>query len=225
MDAVVNAFKSVTKSSIKQWSCCQERHEDVGAHFHMALLLNKATRWLCVRVYLENFLGILVNFSGHGGYSTAYNFVLKEDLNVEFSRGHPKKVMKPRTYVASKTKSRQRKVKSRKLSKIEVTDLIISNKLSNRLELLCHDSALKKNGKTELYEFCISRSTKMLVEFIGTIWDAENAEQRMMHQLMKRKDILKNALENRCICEGQWLICAQELLEKKALAKKIFWRL
>ena len=166
-----------------------------------------------------------MNFSGHGGYYTAYNYVLKEDPNVEFSRGHPKKVMKPRTYVASKTKSRQRKVKSSKLSKIEVADLIISNKLSNRLELLRHASALKRNGKTELYEFCISRSTKTLVEFIGTVWDAENAEQTMMRQLMKRMDILKKALENRCICEGQWLICAQELLEKTTLAKKIFRRL
>eukprot|EP00795_Rhopilema_esculentum_P017027 gene17027-8535_t len=31
------------------------------------------------------------------GYYTAYNYVLNEDLKVEFSRGHPKKVMKPRT--------------------------------------------------------------------------------------------------------------------------------
>ena len=111
VDAVVNAFKSVTKSSNKYCSCCQERHKGGGAHFHMALLLNKATRWLRVQEYLDNFLGIAVNFSGHGGYYTAYNFVLKEDLNVEFSMGHPKKVMKPRMYVASKTKSRQRKVK------------------------------------------------------------------------------------------------------------------
>ena len=79
--------------------------------------------------------------------------------------------------------------------------MIISKKLSNRLELLRNTSALKKNGKTELYEFCISRSTKTLVEFIGTVWDAENAEQTMMWQLMKRMDILKKALKNRCNCE------------------------
>ena len=116
-DAVVNAFKSVTKSSIKQWCCCQERHEDGGAHFHMALLLNKATRWLRVREYLDNFLGIAVNFSGHGGYYTAYNYVLKEDPNVEFSRGHPKKVMKPRTYVASKLRAGKEKLKVAKFQK------------------------------------------------------------------------------------------------------------
>ena len=110
-NAVVNAFKSITKSSIKQWCCCQERHEDGGTHFHMALLLNKATRWLRVREYLDNFLRIAVNFSGHGGYYTAYNYLLKEDPNVEFSRGHPKKVMKPRTYVASNLRAGKEKLK------------------------------------------------------------------------------------------------------------------
>ena len=44
-DAVVSAFKSEAKSEIKQWCCCLENHKDGAPHCHMAILLDKTTRW------------------------------------------------------------------------------------------------------------------------------------------------------------------------------------
>ena len=63
-----------------------------------------------------------------------------------------------------------------KLSKIEVADIIIKHKIENRLELLRFASQCRKSGASDLYQFCIERSSKTSVDFIGTVWDAENAE-------------------------------------------------
>ena len=109
-----------------------------------------------------------------------------------------------------------------KLSKIEVADIIIEDKIENRLELLRLATQCRKSGASDLYLFCIERSSKMLVDFIGTDWDAENAEKVIERRKLSRMEILNQSLATTCTCEGQWVKCALELLEKNRIERKEF---
>ena len=170
-DAVIGAFKSVTKSVVLQWCCCLEGHKNGAKHFHMCILLDKPTRRKRVREYLHDYMGVAVNFSGHGGYYSLYLYVLKEDKQVLRSEGHPDRIDRPKTAAASEVRTRRRQNKH-KLSKIEVADIIIQHKIENRVELLRLATQYRKSGASDLYLFCIERSSKPLVDFIGTVWDA-----------------------------------------------------
>ncbi len=147
---------------------------------------------------------------------------MKEDEEVAFSEGHPEQIAKPKTQAASAARTRKRTRKCRKLTKLDVADVIIKKKIANRMELLQHATSLKRNGDTDLYRFCIERSTKTLVEFIGTVWDAENAEHILQRKKLSRMDIFTKALESPCICEGQWLQCALQLLERNSIELEDF---
>eukprot|EP00794_Sanderia_malayensis_P018723 gene18723-20612_t len=70
----------------------------------MAVLLDRPTRWSRVRQHIQQTHGITVNFSGHGGYYSAYNYVKKEDRHVLYSDSHPDVVVKPKTYAATNVK-------------------------------------------------------------------------------------------------------------------------
>ena len=215
-------MQNASTSVVQQWCCCLETHADGVLHFHMSILLDKATRWKRVRDYLQTEYGIAVNFSGHGGYFSAYNYVVKEDTEAIHSEGHPKKVKEPKTSAASKAKVSRKKCKARKLSKMEVADIIIKHKLENRLELLRYATELRNSGSTDLYRFCIEKSSKALVDFIGTVWDAENAEKVIERRKSSRMEILMSAQGSSCVCEGEWIQCALELLDKSRIEREEF---
>ena len=69
--------------------------------------------------------------------------------------------MKPRIQAASSARVAKRGKNRKKLSKIEVA----KRKLKTRIELLQHANVLRKRGNGTLYQFCIERSTKTLVDF------------------------------------------------------------
>ena len=74
---VTTAFQAVTTALIIQWACCMEHHMDAGVHFNMCVLLSKLQRWKKVKKYLQEHGNIAVNFSGHSGYHTVYQYVTK----------------------------------------------------------------------------------------------------------------------------------------------------
>eukprot|EP00794_Sanderia_malayensis_P004042 gene4042-biopygen2520 len=217
-EAVTSAFAEVTSSLIKHWCCCVEEHQDGTPHYHMAVLLDRPTRWSRVRQHIQQTHAITVNFSGHGGYYSAYNYVKKEDRHVLYSDSHPDVVVKPKTYAATNVKvTKKMEKKGKRMGKLEVAELIVKNSIHDRIHLLQHANALRKEGQPALYKFCIERSTKTIVEFIATVWDAETAEQTLQRQNMLRMEILTNALDKPCICDRQWLKCATEVLERNGI--------
>ena len=135
---------------------------------------------------------------------------MKEDTEAIHSEGHPKNIIEPKTSAAPKAKVSRKKCKARKLSKMEVADIIIKHKLENQLELLRYATELRNSGSTDLYRFCIAKSSKALVEFIGTVWDAENAEKVLERRKSSRMEILMSAQGTSCVCEGDWKQCALE---------------
>ena len=73
-----------------------------------------------------------------------------------------------------------------------------------------------------MYRFCIEKSSKTLVDFIGTVWDAENAEKVIERRKSSRMEILMSAEGTYCVCEGEWMQCALELLEKSRIEREEF---
>ena len=59
-----------------------EQHKNGSYHFHMAVLLKRVQRWIKVKQRIQEDHGIVVNFSDHPGYYSAFRYVMKEDQAV-----------------------------------------------------------------------------------------------------------------------------------------------
>ena len=105
-----------------------EHHKDEDVHFHMCVL--QIQRWSMVKKYLQEVENVVVHFSGHAGYYTAYQYVTKEDTEVLRSESHPSSVAAPKTFLAmrkctAKAKSRKKARAARiRLTNLEVSSII-----------------------------------------------------------------------------------------------------
>ena len=130
-------------------------HEDGGKHFHMAVKLDKKTRWLAVRNFINSQHGIKVNFSDkHENYFTAYTYVFKEDADYVLSENHPDlaNATAPRTTNATqkrKTNSKKRvasKKKRKRLAVYDVVRIIQSKGIKSQVELMALASKWQEQG-------------------------------------------------------------------------------
>ena len=58
--AVVEAFDA---RNVDYFVATKEKHEQTGYHYHVAIQLNKATRWNATKTYLKEKYNVVVNFS------------------------------------------------------------------------------------------------------------------------------------------------------------------
>eukprot|EP00795_Rhopilema_esculentum_P005652 gene5652-10884_t len=117
--AIAEAFdRGSGEVKTQHWTCCLERHQDGGQHYHVAIKLTGPKRWVGVKEHLTKTFGIVVNFSeGHDNYYTAYKYICKSDDDMFKSQDHPhlSEVGSPRTkkcikaFRASKLEERKRK--------------------------------------------------------------------------------------------------------------------
>ena len=92
--------KGTGKVKVQHWACSQEKHQEGGKHYHVALKLTGPKRWKPVIDSITAEEGIVVNFSDkHDNYYSAYKYICKEDESVYDSKHHPdlKEVASPRT--------------------------------------------------------------------------------------------------------------------------------
>ena len=115
--AVVAAFEENTTSKVLQLAWCMESHKEGGFHFHMCILLHRCQCWLTVKNAIKDTYGIVVHFSGHSGYHTAYEYVTKEDCHCVKSPHHPENVIAPKTLTATKKNARRAQGGQKKLRK------------------------------------------------------------------------------------------------------------
>ena len=136
---VTEAFEAVTRGGlVNQWACCMELHENGAYHFHMCVLLNKLQRWIRVKKYITERHGIVLNFSGHGGYHTVLSYVTKQDKFFITSTDHRNNIDIPKTTRATKKKTSHvlKRSKVKQLSNLEVSKMFLKNKLWPRVALL-----------------------------------------------------------------------------------------
>ena len=225
-DAVLEAFRQ-TPAQVEQWVCAKEPHEDGGDHYHMAIKLDRVQRWLRVKNYLERHNGVVVNFSSrHSNYYTAWQYVTKDDADYVMSMGHPQVENAPRTMAASQALSQSQneggKRKRSRLSAFEAGEIAVANNLKTRLQLLAFANMQKREGNSELAEFILNRGKKVVEETLATAWEMATAEEALERSELVRIDILTRARDSECICHGQWLRQAVDILQRNAIERADF---
>ncbi|KXJ08125.1 hypothetical protein AC249_AIPGENE24816 [Exaiptasia diaphana] len=215
---VCDAFKEATESMVVQWVVCEEEHVIEGRnpkHYHVALRLNKRSRWSRVRQYIAAACDIQVNFScNHNTYYTAYTYVTKTDKHFITSLNHPVLTDPPATEQA--IESRRKKAKNKSTSKkrgrkrytsYDVVQIVQKHKLYSRVELLNFAITQQKEGKTELMEFIANRGTKVVEEAINLGQELEEAPNMVERMKKTRLELLQEAYNSGCVdgCQGNWI--------------------
>ena len=212
---VVEAFTSTCDIDgiISHWACSLEPHQNGGSHYHMAIKLKQARRWISVRRWLHNRHGINVNFSNvHNNYYSAWKYATKQDKEYVHSSNHPDLSTNKTTKATGNKK--KGKSKSKRLSVYDVSQLAVKKGIKTRLGLLALANEQKKEGKVDLAQFIANRGPKVVAEALSVGWELEEAEAKMARQRLSRLEILERCLEEQCSegCEGEWLTMAESVL-------------
>ena len=130
---VKEAFTSSSgKSQPLHWSCARENHTNGGVHYHMALKLSSPKRWLHCNNEIYNKYKIVIHFSEHENYDSAFRYINKYDTEIYLSSERPnlQKIDTPNTKHCHKTYARRRSeasgssnvsnTKSKRLSNLDV---------------------------------------------------------------------------------------------------------
>ena len=163
--AIVGSVQSASTSSVMQWACCMEQHKNGSYHFHMAVLLDKAQRWIRIEQHIQQ----QHTSSDHAGYHSAYAYVMKEDVAVLKSQNHPAVKIQPRTANATRAragKGRKSVKKAKRLSNSEVAKIVLQNKIRVRIDLLALAKRQSQHRDTLLYDCVLNRSEKKLKELV-----------------------------------------------------------
>ena len=193
----------------------------------MAVKLDKKTRWLAVRNFIDSQHGIKVNFSDkHENYFTAYTYVVKEDADYVLSENHPDlanaTARPPRTTNATqkhKTNSKKRvasKKKRKRLAVYDVVRIIQSKGIKSRVELMALASKWQEQGKTDMAEFVsCNRGPRVVNEALETAHELTQAEKRLERISKTRLELLQEQLTQPCQdnCDGLWLRAAIQILD------------
>ena len=181
-----------------------EQHENGAYHFHMCVLLNKLQCWLKVKNFIKERQGIVLNFSGHGGYHSAYTYVTKQDKGYITSGNHPEKIDVPKTTNATKKRALRlsKKSKVKRHSNLDASNVIVKNKRQSRIDLLAFaKSAFDKSDKG-LYEFVLNRGDKKVNDLLHLVWELETAKEKQKWAALRRLESLREQLTTICICNG-----------------------
>ena len=204
---VIEGFAAVTQGGlVNQWACCMEQHENGAYHFHMCVLLSKLHWWIKVKKYISDKYGIVLHFSGHGGYHTAYQYVTKEDRGFITSTNHPENIGTPRTTSTTKEKTSQPSKKSKnikRISNLDVSNMIVKNKHRSRVDLLAFAKSSFSKGDTGLYEFILNRGDKKVNDLLNLVWEMETAKEKQERAQLTRLEMLRGQLNNLCVCNGE----------------------
>lgn len=250
-EAVTEAFTNATNTTIQQWVCCMEEHDDGGIHYHMALKLAKCKRWLTTRNYLADNFGINVHFSAvHVNYFSAWSYVTKEDLQYTESANHPDFTNAPRTMAASQARCRSQNrastsqeqyqddnlvhdcvppnsakcARRSRMSNFEFSEIVRAKNLKTKVQLLSFVEKQRAEGKHDMAEFVVNRSQKSVSDIMETTWAMARAPQDLERSRLHRITILEKTLDGECVegCRATWLAQAEDVLQRNGIAKVSF---
>jgi len=84
--------------------------------------------------------------------------------------------------------------------------------LKSEDELFAIAHSQKEEGKKDLANFLLSRSIKSLGDLFESTRRMSNATSTIVRSQMTRMDLIEEAAKKDCICNGEWLECANEVL-------------
>ena len=84
----------------------------------------------------------------------------------------------------------------------------------------------KKAGKTDLAEFLINRSPRVIADILSTSWEIEQSSAKLERSKKTRIELLEEAGNSDCVegCNGERLICAKEILQNNGVPIQLFSR-
>lgn len=223
-----------SKVKVDYWACCQENHKEKGIHYHCALKLTGVKKWVSVKERIQRTYGIVVNFSDrHDYYLSAYRYVNKEDENVAHSKDHPnlseaKSPSTKKSIAANKRKSSDKsnpcQAKKRlRLTNQEAAMFIRKNNIHTYTELLAVAEERRKEELKDISDFIFNRQENFLRELISKSWQMAEAATKLKISNRDRLDVLNNyADQEPCICEGEWLAMAKEVLSLNGISERVF---
>ena len=220
---------------VSHWACCQEAHQDGGQHYHCAVKLTGLKKWVRVKETIQEVYGISVNFSdSHDSYLSAYRYVTKTDVDVVHSEGHPNlaDAKSPQTKAATaanKRRSTERAstgCKARKRLRLTNQDaamFIRQHNIHDYIQFLAVADERLKEGLTDISDFIFNRSENTLRELIVKTWQMAGAAAKIEKKKKDRFDILVDyKFEKLCVCDGEWLSCAKEILRLNGIREEEF---
>ena len=151
-----------------------------------------------------------------------HKYATEEDKAVLRSPNHPTNVVEPRTASAIRARAGKGRIKGKHVSSTEGANIVLQQIINGRLELLALANSRTQQGDSRLYDFVLNRSQKMINELVETVWEVETATEKIARSTLSRIDILREQLTSTCICEGEWLQCALEILSKNSIDRAVF---
>ena len=120
--------------------------------------------------------------------------------------------------------STSRKRKRKRLSAFEVSEIIVDKKVKSLVELQALAYEQKKEGKPDLAEFLVNRTPRAVADVLNSAWEIENAQEKLARSKKTRMQLLEEAREKECVegCNGQWQICAAEILSNNCVSLQVF---
>lgn len=135
-----------------------------------------------------------------------------------------KKNVRGKADVKTLTKERKKakrtgKMKKKRLTPLDVSNIILKKNIKTETELLALAQEQREQGKTDLVEFILNRSPKVTGDILTTTWEMKGAGEKIARSKKSRIDILQQASRSDCVtgCNGDWLRCANEVLEKNGI--------
>jgi len=105
-----------------------------------------------------------------------------------------------------------------------VSEIVVEKGIKSITELRALASEQKTEGKTDLAEFIVNRTPRVVSDIVKTAWDMENTDATLQHSQKSRMLLLEETGEDDCVdgFEGQWQLCAQEILGNNGIDVELF---
>ena len=238
-EVVAKAFNAGSgKVGVDYWACCLEEHKNGGEHYHVSVKLTGPKRWSSPKKYLIENHGVTANFSeSHDHYYSAYKYLCKSDKMLYHSTRHPnlQDIGSPKTKKCIKAYREKRKqnnntteqsaaetkskAKVRRLSNFDVSEFMVKNQIKTDTQLFAEAHKQKDDGKTELANFVLNRSTKAIQDLLANTWKMQEAVTKLSRRNISRMDTLHNCMSEDCVegCNGAWLECATQVLTQNKI--------
>jgi hypothetical protein len=110
--------------------------------------------------------------------------------------------------------------RQRRDSHTEVYDVVVSKDLRTTQALLSHAKKMHSEGATGLLEFCLQH--RDLDGFVTRCWATFEVDRQADRSRMTRLQILSTFLSVACVCSGQWIHAATQILQRNCIDVPVF---
>ena len=68
----------------------------------------------------------------------------------------------------------------------------------------------------------LNRGDKKVNDLLHLVWEMETAKEKQERAQLTRLELLREQLHNMCVCSGEWLDCALEILSNNGIERVLF---